>query len=326
MLKSNVIHSVEAVLHYEGADEKEPTTRRKSCLSGDECIVLNCPFKYFPVADFTKCLTLDNLRSYKQVAAPIYKKNDSREHFLNFHFPGAKITPGAVNGKKFETPGLSSLIQSSQIEDRYSCKKSNCSLDKVCFCHYELDLPYAKTIQMVWINMGSGKGWSHPIHIHGHSFYVLKMGYPTYNTTNGRLIKDNEDVTCIGKFCNAAKWANVLWEGDGVPGLNLIDPPRKDTIIVPTGGYVVVRIVANNPGKWFLHCHIEVHQLNGMAMVINEAADKSPQPPQGFPVCQNFYNDPAVDKKIIIVNGGDSNSHPSVTVLVILFALLVFPF
>ena len=41
-------------------------------------------------------------------------------------------------------------------------------------------------------------------------------------------------------------------------------------MIVPVGGYVVIRFRADNPGWWFLHCHIEPHQLEGMSMVVRE--------------------------------------------------------
>ena len=44
----------------------------------------------------------------------------------------------------------------------------------------------------------------------------------------------------------------------------------KDTVTVLASGYVVVAFVADNPGYWFLHCHIEVHQLEGMAVIIQE--------------------------------------------------------
>ena len=50
--------------------------------------------------------------------------------------------------------------------------------------------------------------------------------------------------------------------------------PLKDTVIIPAGGYAVVYFRANNPGYWFLHCHIEVHQLEGMAVVINDSTGK----------------------------------------------------
>lgn len=38
-------------------------------------------------------------------------------------------------------------------------------------------------------------------------------------------------------------------------------------MIVPYGGYVAIRFVLNNPGWWFFHCHIESHQLEGMAAI-----------------------------------------------------------
>ncbi|KAK0046548.1 laccase [Biomphalaria pfeifferi] len=94
--------------------------------------------------------------------------------------------------------------------------------------------------------MAVGKGWAHPIHLHGHDFHVLKIGYPDYNNTTGRYIKDNFDIDCRGypkrdqSFCNFATWSNRSWGGNNIPGLQLSNPPIKDTIIVPTGGYVVV--------------------------------------------------------------------------------------
>jgi len=57
----------------------------------------------------------------------------------------------------------------------------------------------------------------------------------------------------------------------------------------------VIRIRSDNPGKWFLHCHIEVHSLDGMGMVINEAPDHPLKPPKGFPSCVNFYDDHSRD-------------------------------
>jgi len=53
---------------------------------------------------------------------------------------------------------------------------------------------------------------------------------------------------------------------DGRIRSNLI----KDTVIILGGGYVVVAFKVNNPGNWFLHCHIEVHHLEGMGVPILE--------------------------------------------------------
>ena len=41
------------------------------------------------------------------------------------------------------------------------------------------------------------------------------------------------------QYCNNAKWSDRSWANGNIPGLNLVDPIRKDTIIIPTGGYAV---------------------------------------------------------------------------------------
>ncbi|KAJ6381350.1 hypothetical protein OIU77_030096 [Salix suchowensis] len=40
---------------------------------------------------------------------------------------------------------------------------------------------------------------------------------------------------------------------------NLVDPAERNTVGVPSGGWVAIRFLADNPGVWFMHCHLEVH-------------------------------------------------------------------
>ncbi|CAL1527060.1 unnamed protein product, partial [Lymnaea stagnalis] len=105
--------------------------------------------------------------------------------------------------------------------------------------------------------MGNGKGWAHPIHMHGHSFHVVKMGYPTYDPETGRVERYLEI------YINSA----------------------IDTIIIPTGGYVVLRIKADNPGLWLMHCHIELHSMDGMILMFNESFARQPTPPSDLFKC-----------------------------------------
>jgi len=65
-------------------------------------------------------------------------------------------------------------------------------------------------------------GGPHPVHLHGHSFYVVRSaGNETYNYGNPVL----RDVVSIGD----------------------------------SGDNVTIRFQANNPGPWFFHCHIDWH-------------------------------------------------------------------
>ena len=70
---------------------------------------------------------------------------------------------------------------------------------------------------------------------------------------------------------------------------------------------MVVYFKADNPGYWFLHCHIEVHQLEGMGVIIRAGERQEHQDiPNGFPTCSNF--EWTVDKyNAAIANVANSN-------------------
>ncbi|KAE8747739.1 hypothetical protein FOCC_FOCC005562 [Frankliniella occidentalis] len=69
-----------------------------------------------------------------------------------------------------------------------------------------------------------------------------------------------------------------------------VQPVEKDTIAVPSGGYAVVRMVADNPGFWMFHCHFLYHLVTGMSVVlqVGELSDMPPAP-RGFPRCGDFF-------------------------------------
>jgi len=79
----------------------------------------------------------------------------------------------------------------------------------------------------------------HPIHLHGHDFWVLATGKGT---------------------------------GLNAP-LNLENPMRRDTHSVDgnngqpgNGGYMVIAFQADNPGAWLMHCHIPFHISGGLGV------------------------------------------------------------
>lgn len=76
----------------------------------------------------------------------------------------------------------------------------------------------------------------HPIHLHGHNFFVESVGTDT-------------------------------WDGTVVRPLN---PQRRDVELLPAGGYLVLQIFADNPGVWPLHCHIAWHVSAGFYVTVVE--------------------------------------------------------
>ena len=72
----------------------------------------------------------------------------------------------------------------------------------------------------------------HPIHLHGHDFYVLGAGTDT-------------------------------WTEDKVSELNFNNPTRRDVAMLNTNGWLALAFVTDNPGAWLMHCHISWHADEG---------------------------------------------------------------
>lgn len=53
----------------------------------------------------------------------------------------------------------------------------HCGPDNVCLGTFYEFLKKDVAYQIVLSIMGDGKGWSHPIYLHGNHFYVVKMGF-----------------------------------------------------------------------------------------------------------------------------------------------------
>ncbi|KKA26904.1 hypothetical protein TD95_002122 [Thielaviopsis punctulata] len=109
--------------------------------------------------------------------------------------------------------------------------------------------------QVVQITLNNADSGSHPFHLHGHNFQVITRAPsfgPDYNS-----------------FLAGDPVAYNASNHSAFPTY----PPRRDTILLPPQGYVVLRFVADNPGVWIFHCHIDWHLSSGLAMIFVEAPD-----------------------------------------------------
>lgn len=121
-------------------------------------------------------------------------------------------------------------------------------------------VPFNATIQVVLQDTSLVGPESHPLHLHGYDFFVVGQGTGNYNPR-----ADPKHF-------------------------NLVDPPQRNTVGVPSGGWVAIRFRADNPGVWFMHCHLEVHTSWGlkMAWVVldgNAPNQALPPPPTDLPAC-----------------------------------------
>ncbi|KAI3964058.1 hypothetical protein MKW92_014301 [Papaver armeniacum] len=67
--------------------------------------------------------------------------------------------------------------------------------------------------------------------------------------------------------------------------LNLVNPPLRNTVVVFPYGWTAIRFIADNPGVWPFHCHIEPHLHMGMGVIFAVAVDKIKQIPDGVLDC-----------------------------------------
>ncbi|KAI9359649.1 Cupredoxin [Zopfochytrium polystomum] len=74
----------------------------------------------------------------------------------------------------------------------------------------------------------------HPMHIHGHDWWVLARGTGTFS----------------GAFTDYLTTA----------------VPRRDVVVLPASGYLAVAFPLDNPGTWLMHCHIAFHASEGLSL------------------------------------------------------------
>ncbi|KAF7129096.1 hypothetical protein RHSIM_Rhsim10G0157300 [Rhododendron simsii] len=96
---------------------------------------------------------------------------------------------------------------------------------------------------------------THPWHLHGHDFWVMGYGQGKFDI--------NSDPK---KY-------------------NLVDPIMKNTVSIQPYGWTALRFVADNPGVWAFHCHIEAHFYLGMGVVFEEGVEMLGRYPTSITGC-----------------------------------------
>ncbi|KAG9311709.1 Fet3 protein [Chiua virens] len=122
----------------------------------------------------------------------------------------------------------------------------------------------------------------HPFHLHGHKFQIVNRA-DKYNSTDPTLNPP-------------------LIEGQA-------NPMRRDTVTIPGGASATLRVVADNPGAWLFHCHIEWHLESGLAVQFIEAPIQAQERAAG--VFPSFLSEQCA--ALGIPQSGNAAGHASAT-------------
>ncbi|KAF6149209.1 hypothetical protein GIB67_026065 [Kingdonia uniflora] len=119
-------------------------------------------------------------------------------------------------------------------------------------------LKFNSTVDIILQNantMNPNNSETHPWHLHGHDFWVLGHGKGKFDPIN-----------------DPKKY-------------NLVNPIMKNTVAVDTYGWTGLRFIADNPGVWAFHCHIEAHFYMGMTTVFESGVEKVGKLPSSIMGC-----------------------------------------
>lgn len=277
--------------------------------SSSQCLAINCPFEKFPDS-----YNIDCLHIHKLVALPSASEkyelplaSPDKTLFLNFAFEGPK-GDDSINGRSMSPPSFppslvlprdqSGIRKCTNLEDSRQC--DDFTTEENCRCPHIIEVGRDESVQMVFSMVRVKRTitekeeptrfFAHPVHLHGHYFRVVDIQFGEYHDGSSRLTKTSSEPACTGSkvACTNPEWNNKTSsiatgrKYASSDGSLLSSYPLKDSILIPAGGYAVVYLKANNPGMWFLHCHIADHQVTGMALALSEDLSNVEIPPLGL--------------------------------------------
>ncbi|KAI7901251.1 multicopper oxidase-domain-containing protein, partial [Cokeromyces recurvatus] len=123
--------------------------------------------------------------------------------------------------------------------------------------HMDLDtypIQFNETLDLVFQNSKNAAGGCllHPWHTHGHSHYLIASG-------QGDYVHERDS--------NKMNFEFPLYRDTSVAYPSM---PTNDT---DGCGWTKVRMKADNPGFWAVHCHITTHMLQGKMVILEEAPE-----------------------------------------------------
>lgn len=180
-----------------------------------------------------------------------------------------------LNRIAMKMPSYPLLVAKDYLDESGFCNETSLMnknidcIEEFCECTHVLQVPLNASVELILVDEGYKYDANHPFHLHGQGFRVVAM---ERIKPSGIKIEEIQELDRRGQIVRRLK-----------------DAPMKDTITVPDGGFTIIRFVADNPGWWLFHCHIEFHIEVGMALVFKVGdVSQMKSAPKNFPMCSNY--------------------------------------
>lgn len=194
---------------------------RRIEINSDEIIYV--PFDVNAFSYFT-----DEMSDYRYnfYGCPFYPSD------LSVSKEGAKVAQ--INRISFKYPMSPLLSQPENVPEESICsfetRSDECADTPLfCECIHVIEVPPRKNVDIILIDEGYGGNVSHTFHVHGYNASVL--GKSSFE----RAITKEEII---------------LLDRNKQLDRNFLNPPQKDSFVVPNKGYVILRLFTDNLGYW----------------------------------------------------------------------------
>ncbi|XP_071494684.1 uncharacterized protein [Diadema antillarum] len=277
-----------AILRYNGAPIEEPTGELDDEVQNG--VILNLPNHERMSSSGPGLVDLRGLN----ISPEVVRKDPDVRHYIEvdsvyrnspkLHHPlyypvekggqnGATYTAKRthmLNNISFALPPVPVLSHHDLVPDDELCTMElllattgrDCGKE-YCSCIHVIEVKLGQVVELILVTKSQREFEPHPLHLHGNHFYVIAY--------------DNGDQVPLEQV----KEMNERGELEK----NLERPLRKDTIMMAQR-FVILRLRADNPGWWLCHCHMDLHQELGMAVILRVGDDADlPLPPDNLPVC-----------------------------------------
>lgn len=162
------------------------------------------------------------------IISPALPPTNTLELEFNFDTMNDGTNHGFINDVVYNSPLVPAIMSALSLGEN--------ATSPVAYGPYSFVYNYGDVVDLVVKNADTGQ---HPFHMHGYKMQIV-------NTAT--------DYTSDDPSLNPP-----LVEGQA-------NPMRRDTVTIAGGGSVTLRLVADNPGAWLFHCHIEWHLESGLAV------------------------------------------------------------